>query len=504
MTPPPPRTRQPRTVPLAKRLTGLAQDSVVYGAANLLDRIAHFLLLPVFTAYLSPHDFALVAICALVSGVFQPLGTVGVRAVVFRFYQKYTDEAERQRLLGSALLVVSVVAPCLLLLTFPLAGPIGALLTGGERIDSLVRVALATAFLACFTVPGNALLRAQRRARAAAGVSLVRSLTGIGLGLYLVVGQGMGAAGVVLGLLGGALAGLACHLALTLPQMPILRADAGMIRSKLGFALPMVPHLLLGLLLARLIEPVLAHLLGLEQLGLYNVALRFALPLTLAVSIVQKAWGPFRYQIYEEDGDPASAYRSIANYYTIAVAGGWLVIAVWGPELLRGMTAAPYHGAAGLVPLVGLIPVSQGLYYMLQGAFGMERTRGYPLASLTGVVTLVGAALVLVPALGLAGAPLSVIVARLTSTTLLNRMGQHQLRVAYDWGHLVRVFGLAGVAWAPSLLLQDAEWPVRIAVAAGATLLYPLLAGGALLLQDGERERMLRTLRRFRTRPSPS
>ena len=85
---------------LAPLLRAEARDAVVFTSSTLINRVGAFLLLPLFLSRLSPEDFGILAVIAVV-GAFQMLiGSLSLDLAVTRLYYEW-PEAERRRNLGS-------------------------------------------------------------------------------------------------------------------------------------------------------------------------------------------------------------------------------------------------------------------------------------------------------------------------------------------------------------------------------------------------------------------
>src|SRR6478752_7728651 len=92
------------------------KDSAVYGISQVLSQVVGFLLLPVYTRYLSPHDYCVLAMLALIPLVFPALANLGLNNAVFRFYRQQETERDRQELIGTAHILVVLFSTFLLIL----------------------------------------------------------------------------------------------------------------------------------------------------------------------------------------------------------------------------------------------------------------------------------------------------------------------------------------------------------------------------------------------------
>lgn len=467
------------------KFKSLAADALTYGASSMVSQVVGFLLLPLFTRHLGPADYGVLAMLALATR-FATTADLGLPRAVMRFIMLEPELRVDVIRNGVAGTVVSVLL--FMALGFLLASPIGLALTGTEVVFE-TRLALACAATTSLASLPQALLRAARRVRAIALINVASVLVSSGISLWLVM-TGDGVRGMLIGqLVGGVLAVLASVFLTRRELRPGF--DASMFRTLCGYGLPLLPHRVQSMGLLLFSQWVVRHMLGLGEAGLLNVASKFAVPVTFVIGAVQKAWVPFKLEIYGSDEDPASFFRSAVTYYTAALAMLALVAAVLFPELLRWLTPESFARAAPLVPLLVLVPVARGMYFMLGTGFEVKRdTRPAPLISFAGLVVLVVTTLLTVPIWGAAAAVLSTVVAWVVMTIAVYRVAQARYPIQYDWSALI---GVGGVALALGVSVHLATGPVlRAALAVGACLVYPLTVYAVLRRSPVERARMAR------------
>ena len=257
------------------------------------------------------------------------------------------------------------------------------------------------------------------------------------------------------------------------------------------FGLPAIAHQLLALGMTLVGQYWVGKMLGLGDAGIYATALKFAVPLTFAIGAVQNAWTPFKYQIHANDEDPAAFFRTAVTYYVAALLYLWVGVSIWGPELVWLMTEKAYWPAAGLIAITGLIPVSQGIFFMLGTGMELGRDiRPFPLISFAGLVTVIVSVFWLVPRIGPAGAAIASVNSFIVLAVMVYYFSQRRFRVAYDWQTLILLGVLAAVTVVASR--QTMAWPVsmRLMLTIAMSLLFPCFEFLVLSRSQTERHRM--------------
>ena len=62
-----------------RRLKDLSADTILYGLSSASAQLIGFLLLPLYTKYLTPEDYGILAMLTIVTALFVPLFGVGLK-----------------------------------------------------------------------------------------------------------------------------------------------------------------------------------------------------------------------------------------------------------------------------------------------------------------------------------------------------------------------------------------------------------------------------------------
>jgi O-antigen/teichoic acid export membrane protein len=475
---------------MLKKLLGLLSDALIYGAGSVLGQLIGFLLLPLYTARLSPSDYGVLAMLSIIAAVFPSIANIGMKSSIFRFYNLSKEENERAISLGIGFMLVTLVSVLLLVASITASGWIAKFLFGRSGLDHFLRLALISA--AANTVGGVPLLvlQAARRPKATTGLTLVKTTFGIALTVWLVIGLERGVAGVVTGALISDLAFMVVQIALTWRYYRFA-GNLVVLRRMLAYGLPFLPYRLLVMGTAYFSTYMVRRYMGLDDAGLYSLAERFATPIAFLVAALTQAWWPYRFKIFAEDADPAGFFRTTVTYYVAAIGYLWFGVSVWGPEAIRLLTNERFHSAAPLIAAVAFIPVMQGFYQMVGTGLEVgEDTRAVPLVSLSGFVVVAASSIFLIPRLGAFGAALAATLGWMAMTAAIYHLAQRRYRIEYDWATLIGLAGQAGLAVACGAAMQRLAFPYRIGFAVIGSLLYPFLTFFVLSRSPVEQGRM--------------
>ena len=71
---------------LLKNIKSLTSDTFLYGLSSVLTQLAGLFLVPFYTKELSPEEYGIIALFAMVSGFLNPILALGLDSALFRYF----------------------------------------------------------------------------------------------------------------------------------------------------------------------------------------------------------------------------------------------------------------------------------------------------------------------------------------------------------------------------------------------------------------------------------
>jgi O-antigen/teichoic acid export membrane protein len=476
-------------------LRKLVGASAVYGLGSVLVRGLAFLLLPLYTRYLSPAEYGIVALavtCTVVLGLIYPLGLRG--AVSRTWYEEGTPEERRERV--GTIWIAMVLAAAVMALALDRAGPwLAAVLLPEVPFHPYLRLAVWTAFLGVLGITPLVLLQAQERPRPYVVLTVGAALVSTAITVGLVV-RGGGAEGYLRGALIGAAITAVPFLVLTLREVrPVFRP--GVLPPALAFSLPLVPHAVAGWALEMSDRAILTRFLPLHDVGVYALGYQLGAAMGLLTTAFNSAWVPFLFGALKEEGEAAQPRLArLVTYYAFAlcfVGLGWALLVEHVLPLLAGRD---FQEAHRITPLVVGGYVLSGLYLVPTNLLFWRRETGViPLVTVAAGAANVGLNLWLVPRHGAIAAAWSTLIAYavLLVLTWWNAERRHPFPYEYR-----RLGLMAGLALALFLAGRFLPFPSQALEVAGRVLLWLTFPFGLLVVGALDRAELAVLTRFFR------
>jgi O-antigen/teichoic acid export membrane protein len=467
-------------------LRALLRGSLIYTLGNFLPRVGAFLLLPIYTAAMTPAEFGIFSLMLSLSGLLAIGYRLGLEGALLRFH--FDVEPVRRPSLYVTLAAVTTVAAVVLSgLAALVLGPSFDRLFPGVPFVPYGLLALAITAATAFQYVPASLFRATERPGRFLVFALGTFALAVGGTLLFVLALQMGAVGGLLAQLVSGI-GVVATTAYILGRMRRGRVDRELAERALRFGLPLVPHGLAAWVLNLSDRWLIGLLIGLSAvaaqaaIGIYSFGYVIGQSIALVAMSFNAAWVPVWYARGDAEHGPA-LLREMTSLVMAGLAALAVGVAVLAPELTRLLATARWgEGAAVASEVIQVVTVASlvyGLYFMLVSTiFLRRRTAGLPLLTLAAGATNVAANLVLIPRVGLMGAAWSTLAGYLVLTTLTWWYARRDYPVTLD----LRRLALIGGGVVATVLLARLVTPDVAGIATSGLAHLGLAAAFALLL----------------------
>ena len=458
---------------LRESLQRLSGESLVYGLGQVSGRAVNLLLVPILTRVLLRQQYG---VSELVTGYSASLLLVlvfGLDGALARFFYQQPDRGSRLRMTSSSFAFRIATGTTASLAFALLAGPLAVHLMGGAVYAKYLRVCALTLPFTLVVLWCNDLLRVTFQPWKFVTLNVSQTVFVGGATLYLVLGRGLGVAGVLYGKLAGDT--LAALLGVVLCRHHLRpRFDGALLRQMLRYGLPLVPVAFAYGVIGSVDRWALQHFATLDEVGTYAIALKFFAVVTMGVSAFQLAFMPFAFARAQDPESPRLYARVLGLYVAIAT-GGALLCGLLAPLGIQVLATRDYATASRPALWLAFAAVAQGAYYVSALGISLSLKNALLGFSAGGAALLaVVANALLVPRLGAEGAAMATFGGYATSAMLTYVIAQRVHPLPYRGARLAALFaagvalGVVAVRFAPAGAAGVA-W--RVAALAGYALL---------------------------------
>ncbi len=416
-------------------LDRVIKDGAIYGAATLLARGVHVLLIPVYTRILSPSEFGISDVLLTLIALVDIVISLEISQALMRFFPDARVGPDKDALVSSSFWFIALGHLLVVACLAPFSTQISQMLFGTIEYSLSVLVTIITVFFYGLYNLTTMVLRARLQALHFSISSFAfAAVSSLGTILFVIVFN-LAVTGILLGNLIGYL--IAAGLALYYARGNYTRSvNFPELRSLLRFSAPLVPSSLGYFLTFYMNRFALNFLLTAGDVGLYAVAYRLASPVNMVMNSLSSSLTPLIYSHYRSEKTPAA----LAQIFRLVTAGCLMIIlllSVFANEVLRLMTTAEYYSAVNIIPYIAVSAALAGFYIFTPGLFITNETWLISAINVGTGILNIGLNFVLIPMLGLTGAALATCLAMLVNLAVTMVFSQKRYFIPVPWRRIL-------------------------------------------------------------------
>lgn len=413
------------------------ENSFLYTFSALLVKAIGFLLLPFYTYYLSPEEYGTINLITSFIAILSIVSSLGLIASIIRYYSIYKNNKEKlKEFYGSIINFIFIVSGLLFVVLILANHFVMKHLIYSIDSFSLYLVAILLLLFNTFHSVHQGILQTIQKGRKLVVLNIIVFLAIVGLKILFV--------GVFhLGVMGFLLAQLFINVLYFFYMMiDLIKYNQyklilkfNYIKEGLIYSLPLLPHNL-SITIATFVSKLLIGVSSTVALiGIYSVSMQITAVVDLIQSSVYNAFKPWLFDILtNEKKDMNGEIVSLSNLLLYFYSTLYMGVALFSQELVIIMTDQRYWMAWTVIPILMIGFSIKSIYYFYVNLiiFNLEGTRKLFIATVTGSFIDIFIAFILIPILGIYGAAIAFVIAKIVMTSLVVFIAQKYKVVDYN------------------------------------------------------------------------
>ena len=449
----------------------LGKETLIYGTSTIVARLLNFFLVPLYTYYLAPQDYGIVAAVF----AFMALVNIIYQYGMDQAYLRFAKENKTKELFATPLIAVFTSGVMLSVVLCFMSAPIASFLGIGEKYGNLIKLACFVMALDALNIVPFAKLRFDHKAWQ---FMLTRTASIV----VNVIGNILVLAYFKSGVKGIFIAGIFASLTSLLLLLPMIirnficRFDKNLFKEMFLFSWPFIPAGMASILVNVIDKPILIHLAGLKAVGIYQANFKIGVFMMLVVSMFDQAWRPFFIQ-YSSEKDAKELFSQIFTYFTAITTWIFLGLTFLMPVIIKTpvfghhLIAPAYWDGIKIIPLVLGGYLFYGFYinFMIAPVL-TKRTRVLMWITLLGAVSSILTNFTLVPMVGIIGAGWAIFVSYIIMAVSLFIFLQRNYPINYEYKKIGFIAGVVLVFLALNNMFKNI-----LTVQIILLIIYPLI-----------------------------
>jgi O-antigen/teichoic acid export membrane protein len=334
------------------RLTELFKQSSIYMVGEFVRRGVGFLMIPVYTRYLSTSDYGileLIELFVMVAGVY--FGMLAISDGMVRIYHDYGEGEKRGEVISTAVAGVAICGLLVAGIASLAATPLSNLAFGGGHYASLVRASFVALIFSSLTDIALTYQRLRQRAALFVVFSIVQLVVNIALNVYFIAYLKLGVWGFVLAKLVVCTLGSAYLLTILIRETGwTLSREAAARIARFGAPLVFSGGAIFIIHFAD--RFFVNHYGSLSDVGIYALAYKFGFLVSYAVGQPFASTWSVRLYAHTTGGRWRQNFARVAGYLAFFLVLAAVALGLFIDKLLAFIATPAYLPAAALIPIV--------------------------------------------------------------------------------------------------------------------------------------------------------
>lgn len=335
-------------------ISQIFKSSFIYSIGRVLPQAISFILLPVYTTYISKGDYGIVNSMQVFSAVLMLFLTFALDRGVLRLYYDYDAESDRKKFLGTISISIFTISFIVITVTFYLQN-FSYLLFNSISFYPYFVLTLASTFLQTFSLLPLIFLQIKKKPISYTILSLGNFVVGIILTLHFIINLNQGAYGMLKALFISSLVVVPFYIYISIKNFSFA-FDIKYLKRTLAFTLPMVPTLIASWLLNLSDRIFIEKFFNVEEVGLYSLGAKIASLIIILFGAFQVAYSPYFYEL-AKDVKNKTQLIVINNIILKSFCFVTFLLCIFSKELIQLFFNPVYYDSINVINILGIFSV---------------------------------------------------------------------------------------------------------------------------------------------------
>lgn len=433
-----------------------AKYAFIYAIGVFLNRAVSFIMLPIYTRYLTAEDYGIIELLTMTVDVFGMIANAGLTAAVFRFYYIYKEQEKRNQVISTISILITMF--------YFLASTIGLsasntfaefILDGTAESVLYFRLIFIIFFLQAFIEVPLIFVIAQQRPLFYVSISTCKLLLQLSLNIYFVVYCNMGVLGVLYSNLTSFIIAGTVLTSYTYITVGV-SFSRPMAKSILLFGTPFIISNLASFILTFSDRYFLKAYADLAVVGVYSLGYKLGFVLWMfPIDPIMNIWNPQRFEIANKP-DAQIINQKVFFLFNLVVISVALGLSLFSHDLFRIMSTPEFWDAFKIVPLIAIAYLVQGWTAFVNfGVIYSAKTKYIAIGNIVAAFFIIIFSFILIPTFFAYGAAIATILAFVIRFVIIYYYSQREYQLSLPWGKCIMLLITAILIYLSSLFLKQ-------------------------------------------------
>ena len=336
------------------------KSSIIYLSSSILNKAIPFLLLPILTEYLSPDEYGVLSIFQLLISFSTAFVGMNMSANISKNFFKYNKQ-QTSLMIGNILMILSLTTLIYFVITLGVSFYYQEIFSVPSNWVVIIPI---LSFMFMINTINLTILRNQEKAILFGIYEIANTAVNMGVTILLLLMYHYGWYSQAVGItIAYTLFFIISLLHMRKNSFIILRYDRKEARKVMKLSIPLIPHVVGGIIISLSDRFFIERMVSLEMVGIYSVGYMFGMVVMLFTDAFIKSWSPWFYKMLP-DADNTKKIKIVKYSYlyilaTFIIAFG---ISIFAKFIIPYVVDVRYAGAEIYVFWIAIGYAVHGVY----------------------------------------------------------------------------------------------------------------------------------------------
>ena len=396
-------------------MKSLIKNISIYATGDLLNKVAQFLLLPLYTNLLLPVDYGTLELIYLVGSILVIINGLLVQNAYARFYFDTDNSNERKTIFSTCLFFIIICSLFSLATGLIYSNSISNFIFGSSDYSIYIILIGVSSLLSAISWIPDKYLIVREKATVYVSINVIDVIATLFITIYLVVISELGILGILLGQICGRSIRLTLLLIFSFHEIQF-SFSVHRIKEMISFSIYLIPAEISALVAYMSNRVFIQNYTDLTQVGIFSLGFKIASIIPILITgPIKKAFRPYIFSLIKKPDHLKETFSNFIRYYFIAITSFSFILSLFSKELLLLIANERYSNSYSVI-----FPLS--ISYIIIGYAGLiailisitKNTKIIGLAWIIGAIVNLILNYLLVPVYGIIGATYATILTFLT------------------------------------------------------------------------------------------
>lgn len=425
---------------------GIFAHTFLYSAGNFLSRGLNFILLPIYSHYISPSDFGVYSVIISVVTIASTILNLGLPSIFVKNLSEYEELETKRKFLSNVISGISIISVPIFFIVVFLSKSLSRIIIGNESYSLEIILGLLSIYALNYSYYFSAFFIAEQNSKKFVLINSISAIVNFFLNLFLIIVLKLGINGIFI-------SQILSSLVLVFFSRDVIKSffkyevDFNYLKPILITSLPLLLSGIFTIVVELIDRIIVLKILGEEQAGIYSFGYRIALIYNLFILSFKSAWIPHYFQL--KDIDEIEKSRHLGRVFTkLVFVSAMIILAIqFMIKILFeiGSNSFQIFDKSYEASQEFIVYIMLGYFFSLLMAFysiapyKFEKTIHFLFADLFAMLTNLILNFLLIEALGVIGAAIATMLAFMIGAIYLSIYNHQKIMIRYEYSKLILI-----------------------------------------------------------------